>query len=160
MSLAPSAQLSPTLNGFACATDTQKASIVCPASVRPLRSVIVAEIINGRRTPFSSNTSSIATIPALTFRVSTIVSKSRRSEPPSMRPRICVLNASRSSSKVMLRNAGLFTSGEMERIRLVGPIDPATNRGRSGVFAVYSSAACRARRAAATFSSYAIDSSP
>ena len=41
----------PTLNGLACATDTQKASIVCPDSVRPLRSVMVTEIISGRRTP-------------------------------------------------------------------------------------------------------------
>ena len=51
MSRAPSAQLMPTLNGRACAIDTQNASIVCPDSVRPLRSVIVAEIISGRRTP-------------------------------------------------------------------------------------------------------------
>ena len=65
MSRAPSAQLMPTLNGRACAIDTQNASIVWPDSVRPLRSVIVAEIISGRRTPFSSNTSSIATMPGL-----------------------------------------------------------------------------------------------
>ena len=51
MSRAPSAQLMPTLNGLACAIDTQKASIVWPDSVRPLRSVIVTEIISGSRTP-------------------------------------------------------------------------------------------------------------
>ena len=65
MSRAPSAQLMPTLNGFACAIDTQNASIVWPDSVRPLRSVTVTEIISGSRTPFSSNTSSIATIAGL-----------------------------------------------------------------------------------------------
>ena len=34
------------------------------------------------------------------------------------------------------RNAGLLTSGESDSVRLVGPIAPATNRGRSGVRAV------------------------
>jgi hypothetical protein len=47
----------------------------------------------------------------------------------------------------------LFTSGEIDRILLVGPIEPATKRGRSGVRAVYSSAAARASFAAARFSS-------
>ena len=41
----------------------------------------------------------------------------------------------RSSSKVIARKAGLLTSGEIDSVRLVGPIEPATNRGRSGVFA-------------------------
>ena len=53
----------------------------------------------------------------------------------------------------MARNAGLLTSGEIDSVRLVGPIEPATKRGRSGVFAVHSSAAARASRAASTFSS-------
>ena len=38
----------------------------------------------------------------------------------------------RSSSKVIARNAGLLTSGEIDSVRLVGPIEPATKRGRSG----------------------------
>ena len=42
---------------------------------------------------------------------------------------------------------------------LVGPIDPATNLGRSGVRAVHSSAASRASRAPARFNSYASGSS-
>ena len=42
------------------------------------------------------------------------------------------MNASVSASNVMLRNAGLLTSGEIDRIRLVGPIEPATKRGRDG----------------------------
>ena len=74
MSFAPSAQLRPTLNGRACAIEIQKASTVWPDSVRPLRSVIVAEIRIGRRTPFSSNTSSVATSAALALSVSVIVS--------------------------------------------------------------------------------------
>ena len=75
---APSAQLTPTLNGFACATDTQKASIVWPDSAAA-RSVMVTEIMTGSRRPSSSNTSSSATMPALTLSVSTIVSSSSRS---------------------------------------------------------------------------------
>ena len=94
MSRAPSAQLMPTLNGRACAIETQNASIVWPDSVRPLRSVIVTEIISGsrgRRRARSSNTSSIATIAAFAFSVSKIVSSSSRSQPPSIRPRACSL---------------------------------------------------------------------
>ena len=53
----------------------------------------------------------------------------------------------RSSSKVMARNAGLLTSGEIDSVRLVGPIEPATKRGRSGVFFVHSSATALAIRA-------------
>ena len=44
-------------------------------------------------------------------------------------------------------------SGEIDSVRLVGPSDPATNRGLSGVLAVNSSQACRARRAPATLMS-------
>ncbi len=53
----------------------------------------------------------------------------------------------------MFRNAGLLTSGEMDRMRLVGPIEPATKRGRPGVRAVYSSAAARASFAPVALSS-------
>ncbi len=148
MSRAPSAQLMPTLNGRACAIEVQNASIVCPESVRPLRSVMVTEIIRGRRASFgvcrSSYSSSIATMAAFAFSVSTIVSSSSRSQPPSTRPRACSLKASFNSSNVMLRKAGSFTSGEIDRMRLVGPIEPATNRGRCGSRAVNSSHAARA----------------
>ena len=157
MSFAPSAQLMPTLNGLACAIETQKASIVCPDNVRPLRSVMVTEIINGSRWSVvvcrSSYSSSIATIAAFAFSVSTIVSTSSRSQPPSIRPRACSLKAFFSASNVMLRKAGLLTSGEIERMRLVGPIEPAANRGRDGSLAVYSSHAVRASLAPSRFSS-------
>ena len=79
----------PTENGRACAIEVQKASIVWPESVRPLRSVIVTEIISGSSLPRSSNTSCIATIAALAFSVSKIVSISSRWTPPSIRPRTC-----------------------------------------------------------------------
>ncbi len=51
ISLGPSAQFMPTLSGSACETEFQNASTVCPVSVRPLRSVIVPEIMIGRSRP-------------------------------------------------------------------------------------------------------------
>ena len=47
----------------------------------------------------------------------------------------------------MVRLPGSFTSGETERVLLVGPSTPATKRGRSAVAAA--SAASRAIRALA-----------
>ena len=89
-----------------------------------------------------------------------IVSTSSRSTPPSIRPRTCSAYASRSSSKVIDRAAGSSTSGEIDSRRFVGPIAPATKRGRSGVRAVHSSAAARARRAASAFISRTTASVP
>ena len=79
----------PTEKGRAWAIETQKASIVCPESVRPLRSVIVTEISSGTAAPRSSNTSRMAAIAALAFNVSNTVSTSSRWQPPSRRPRAC-----------------------------------------------------------------------
>jgi hypothetical protein len=89
ISVAPSEQLRPTLKGLACSTEIQKASRVWPESVRPERSTIVPEMHSGRRMPRSSKTSSMATIAALAFSVSKMVSSSRISLPPSTRPRTC-----------------------------------------------------------------------
>ena len=61
---------------------------------------------------------------------------------------------------MIARNAGSFTSGEIDSVRFVGPTAPATNRGRSGVFAVHSAAACFASRADATLSSWTCASIP
>ena len=83
--------------------------------------------------PVSSNTFSIATSAAFATRVSKIVSRRRMSLPPAIRPRTWVSYAARISSNVVGRNAGLLTSGEIDSVRFVGPIEPATNRGRSGV---------------------------
>ena len=47
--------------------------------------------------------------------------------------------------------AGLFTSGLIEQVLLVGPTDPATKRGLWGVFREYSSAISRAIPAADKF---------
>ena len=94
---------------------------------------MVAEIISGTSAPRSSNSSSMPAIAALAFSVSKIVSSSSRSAPPSISPRTCSRYASRTCAKVVARNAGLLTSGEIDSVRLVGPIAPATKRGRSGV---------------------------
>ena len=115
--------------------------------MRPLASVIVPEMITGQRRPRSSKSVSSAKIAALALRVSKIVSTSSRSTPPSTRPWASSRYAATSSSKVTLRAPGSLTSGEIEAVRLVGPIEPATYRGLSGVLA--SSAAARASDAAA-----------
>ena len=52
------------------------------------------------------------------------------------RPRLLAIGRDRPASKVTLRAPGSFTSGEIESVRLVGPMEPATKRGLSGVFAV------------------------
>ena len=100
------------------------------------------EIQSGR----SGATSFAATIAAFEFRVSKIVSIMRMSTPPSARPRICSAYASRTWSNVALRNAGSSTFGESDRATFSGPIEPATQAGRST-----SSAASRASRAPSTF---------
>jgi hypothetical protein len=87
ISSAPSAQLMPTERGRAWATEIRNASTVWPDSVRPERSVTVTEIMIGRSAPRSSRTSWQATIAALAFSVSKIVSMSRMSAPPSTSPR-------------------------------------------------------------------------
>ena len=81
--MAPSAQLSPMDSGRACAIEFQNASVVWPESVRPLWSVMVPEIITGRRSPSRSKTPSMAKIAAFALSVSKIVSISSRSAPPS-----------------------------------------------------------------------------
>ena len=53
----------------------------------------------------------------------------------------------------MPRKAGLLTSGEIDSVRFIGPIEPATKRGLSGVLRVHSSTAARASFAPSTFSS-------
>ena len=70
MSVAPSEQFTPTMNGSACSTEIQKASEVCPERLRPLRSTAVNESQSG----ISGATSRAATIAALAFSVSKIVS--------------------------------------------------------------------------------------
>ncbi len=89
ISFAPSAQFTPTDSGRACATLVQKASTVCPESVRPERSVMVTLIITGTRIPRCAKISSIASSAAFALSVSKIVSTRRMSEPPSSRPRTC-----------------------------------------------------------------------
>ena len=53
----------------------------------------------------------------------------------------------------MALKPGSFTFGEIESVRLVGPIAPATKRGWLGVSKLYSSTASRAIRAPSKLSS-------
>src|SRR5918994_957973 len=120
ISVAPSEQFTPTISGFACSTEYQKASTVCPDRLRPLRSIAVNEIQRGT----SGATSSAAAIAALALSVSKIVSIRRRSTPPSTRPRICSAYASTTWSNVAARYVGSSTRGETERETLRGPLEP------------------------------------
>ena len=74
----------PIENGFRWRIEYQKASAVCPDSVRPDLSVIVPEIMTGNFLPLRSKHRSIAKIAALAFSVSKIVSTIRKSTPPSI----------------------------------------------------------------------------
>ena len=67
-----------------CDSEFQNASVVCPDRVRPALSVMVPEIITGKRMPLSSKYCWIANKAALAFRVSKMVSTSRISTPPSI----------------------------------------------------------------------------
>ena len=97
---------------------------------------------------------------ALALSTSKTVSIMSRSAPPRINPRAASAYASASSSKVTDRAAGSATSAEIEAVLLVGPSDPATNRGRFGSRASAASAAARAIRAASTWISYATPSIP
>ena len=86
----------------------------------------------------STKARSMPSRPALTFKVSWLVSRSNKSTPPSIRPAAWIWYPSASSSKVI--------PPVTEMVLVVGPIDPATNRGFPGVD--MSSAVRRARLAA------------
>ena len=77
----------PTASGDTCRTESQKASVTWPDSVRPDASVIVPETTTGQRRPCSSKSVSTAKIAALALSVSKIVSMKMRSLPPSTSPR-------------------------------------------------------------------------
>ena len=85
ISVAPSAQLTPTSSGSACWTESQNASTVCPERVRPLLSTAVKESQSG----ISGASSSAATIAAFALSESKTVSIRRKSTPPSRSARIC-----------------------------------------------------------------------
>ena len=99
ISVAPSEQLMPAANGSACSIEVQKASTVWPDRLRPLRSTIVTEMNRGS----PGATSLAAAIAAFPFRVSKIVSMSRKSAPPSRSPRTASAYPSLSWSKSTAR---------------------------------------------------------
>ena len=102
--------------------------------------MIVTEIISGSADAVrSSNTSSIATIAGLG--VERVDDRLEQQQVAAAVDQAAHLLLERVAQLVErdVRNAGLLTSGEIDRMRLVGPIEPATKRGRSGVRAVHSS---------------------
>ncbi|CDA21322.1 unknown [Bacteroides sp. CAG:144] len=136
MSRAPKEQFSPIDKISACCTEARNAPSVCPDKVRPPVSERVTESMIGIFFPLSCMDSTAAYNAALALRVSKIVSMRSKSTPPSMSAVICSRYASARSSNVNARKAGLLTSGDMEQVLLVGPTEPATNRGLSGIFLV------------------------
>ena len=114
----------------------------------------------GMRLPVFLKASSAAWSAALAFSVSKMVSSSSKSAPASVTAMICSEYAAWSVSKSMARLAGSSISGEREAVLLVGPMEAATNLGRSGVFAVILAASSRAIRTAARLISLARCSQP
>lgn len=82
-----------------------------------------------------------------------MVSTMRMWQPPSIRPSVCCLYAATTPSQSQLRAPGSSTEGEMESVRLVGPMAPATRRGLWGSSAVTSLAASTASSDATLLSS-------
>src|SRR3979490_2297302 len=116
ISAAPSEQLTPTISGFACWTESQNASTVCPERLRPLLSIAVNDSHSGS----SGGPSRAGTTAALALSESNAVSTSRRSTPPSRSARIWCAYASRTSSKLTARYAGSSTLGASESVTLNG----------------------------------------
>ena len=140
--------------GWTWRTEFQNASTVCPVRVRPDLSVMVPETMTGSRMPRASKVCSTANNAALALRVSKMVSTRMTSTPPSRSASICSQYWWRSWSKVTARKPGSLTSGEIEAVTDMGPIEPAT-KPRWPVAAATSSTASRATRAAARFISRA-----
>ncbi len=81
-------------------------------------------------------------IAALAFSESKMVSMSSMSTPPSISAPACSSKASLISANSMGRDAGSLMSADIDEAMPVGPMEPATKRGRSGV--EYLSASLRA----------------
>ena len=150
----------PTASGRAWRTEFQNASAVWPDSVRPEASVIVPEIISGRRAP---------------RRLERVVDREqRRLGVQRVEDRLDQQQVDAALEQPVDRFAvggdqlveadcakpGSFTSGESEAVLFVGPSTPATKRGSPGCRACQSRTASRARRAAARLSSRASVSMP
>ena len=138
MKSGPVAQLSPTASRSRCAIATYSASTPWPASIVPIVS-IVTDTATGTRTPTVSVASSMPSSAALRLSVSCVVSSRSRSTPPRSSPSTCSAYACRSRAKV--------TPPVTDSVLVVGPIEPATKRGLSGV--AYARTAAHASSAAA-----------
>ena len=100
---------------------------------------MVTDTATGTRTPTVSTASSMPSSAALRLSVSCVVSKRSRSTPPCSSPSTCSVYACRNWAKV--------TPPVTDRVLVVGPSEPATKRGLSGV--AYARAAAHASSAAA-----------
>ncbi len=99
-----------------------------PSSMRPVTSSVACAWIGTRRTPLA-NARVMPAIAAFISSRSWLVSSSSRSTPPSISAVDCSSYRSASSSNVIFDSAG----SDDEISIPVGPSEPATNFGRSGV---------------------------
>jgi hypothetical protein len=96
---------------------------------------------------------------ALALRVSKMVSTRSASTPPSSSAFTCCEYAVTTWSHDTARKSGRFTSGDNDKVRLSGPMAPATKQRRPGVFASAFSTARFAHATAARFRSVTMCSS-
>ncbi len=115
-------------NGLAWRSECQKAAASGRTSVRPEASVMVPEIMIGSVTPASSKASSIAAQRRLGVqRVENRLDQQDIGAALDEATRRFLVGGAQ-SSKVTARKPGFETSGEIDAVRLVGPIEPATKR--------------------------------
>ena len=133
MSRAPSAQLIPTLNGRACAIVIQKASIVWPARGAP------AAVGDGHRDHQGQADARllghVLDRDDRRLGVEAVDDRLHQQQVGAAVDQAAHLLGVRRAQLVEgdRRAAGSSTSGEIDSMRLVGPMAPATKRGLSGV---------------------------
>ncbi len=150
----PVEQFSPMTSTPSATRTVAAAAMSVPSSMRPLVSSVTWAWMGTYSRPASARACFSPATWAFTSSMSWLVSIRSTSTPPSSSPRACSANAAISSSYVMAPSDGSLVDGR----KPLGPMLPATKRGRSGV--AYRSHARRASSAAARFSATTRSCSP
>ena len=124
----PVEQFKPITSIGSASSVAHTALMSVPSSMRPVTSSVACAWIGTRRTPLP-NARVMPAIAAFISSRSWLVSSSSRSTPPSISAADCSSYRSASSSNVIFESAG----SDDEISIPVGPSEPATKRGRSGV---------------------------
>ena len=133
----PTEQLTPITSARIPCRIASTAPTSVPSSIRPVTSSATCTC-SGTGRPSSRKAARAPSMAARVSRMSCCVSMMIRSAPPSTSAAACSQNASESPANEMPESAGSSLDGSIP----LGPIEPATNRGRDGV--EYASAALRA----------------